>query len=68
MNEQELRELLTLIRGIEHYLERCLKTEQEKNEDRLTKHLQAQGVEVTEEREFWPWNEGNDKETTDWVI
>lgn len=48
MNEHELRELLKLIRGVEHYIEKCLKTEQEKNEDRLKEHLANTGVAVNE--------------------
>lgn len=48
MNEQELRELLKLIRGVEHFIERCLRTEQEKNEERTRKHLEAQGITVTQ--------------------
>lgn len=48
MNESELRELLKLIRGVEHYIEKCLRTEQEKNEDRVKKQLKNAGVSVTE--------------------
>jgi hypothetical protein len=48
VNETELRELLKLIRGVEHYIERCLRTEQEKNEERLAKQLAASGIEVTD--------------------
>jgi len=46
MTEQELRELLKLIRGVEHFIEKCLRTEQEKNEERLKKQLEAQGIEI----------------------
>jgi len=49
MNEQELRELLKLIRGIEHFIERCLRTEKEKNEERLKKQLENSGINITEE-------------------
>lgn len=43
MNEQDIRELLKLIRGIEHFLERCLKTITEKQ-------LKQQGIEVTDDK------------------
>lgn len=46
MTEMELRELLKLIRGVEHYIEKCLRSEQEKNEERAKKHLEAQGIEI----------------------
>ena len=46
MNEQELRELLKLVRGVAHYIERCLKTEQEKNDERMKKQVEAQGIRV----------------------
>jgi hypothetical protein len=49
MNEQETRELLQLMRGVAGYVERCLKTEKEKNEERLKKQLEAVGVEITKE-------------------
>lgn len=41
MNEQDIRELLKLIRGIEHFLERCLKTITEKQ-------LEEKGVEIVQ--------------------
>lgn len=41
MNEQELRELLTLVRGIEHFIVRCLKTLEN------TRSLESQGVVIT---------------------
>lgn len=41
MNEHDVRELLKLVRGIEHFLERCLKTITEKQ-------LKQQGIEITE--------------------
>ena len=44
MNEQEVRELLKLVRGIEHFLERCLKTMTEKQ-------LKSQGIEIVEKGE-----------------
>lgn len=47
MNEQELRDLLKLQRSIVHFIERCLRTEQEKNEDRVKKQLEATGIEIT---------------------
>jgi hypothetical protein len=46
MNESELRELLKLQRGIVHYIERCLKTEKEKNEERIKKQLESTGIEI----------------------
>jgi hypothetical protein len=49
MNEQELRELLKLIRSVEHFIERCLRTEQEKNEERLKQQLSEQGIIFQEE-------------------
>jgi hypothetical protein len=48
VTETELRELLKLIRGVEHYIERCLRTEQEKNEDRVKQQLENSGVTVTD--------------------
>ncbi len=57
MNETEIRELLKLIRGIEHYLERALRTEQEKNEGRLKEQLTAQGIEIDETDKTEDWNE-----------
>lgn len=58
MNEHELRELLKLVRGIEHYIEKCLKTEQEKNEDRLKVHLANAKAQIEEELELVPNREG----------
>ena len=46
MTETELRELLKLVRGVEHYIERCLKTEKEKNEDRIKQQLENAGIEI----------------------
>lgn len=51
MNEQELRELLKLIRGVEHFIERCLRSEQEKNEERTKKVLEAQGIDIVSDEE-----------------
>jgi hypothetical protein len=47
MTETELRELLKLVRAVEHYIEKCLRTEREKNEDRIRNQLDAAGVRVT---------------------
>lgn len=49
MTETELRELLKLVRSVEHYIEKCLRTEQEKNEERIQNQLEAAGVKVTED-------------------
>ena len=54
MNEQELRELLKLIRSVEHFIEKCLRTEQEKNEDRVKQQLENSGITVTTEKEEFP--------------
>lgn len=43
MNEQEVRELLKLIRNVEHYLERCLKVHDTRQQ------LEKQGVVVNDE-------------------
>lgn len=51
MNEHELRELLKLIRGVEHFIERCLRSEQEKNEERTKKVLEAQGIDIVSDEE-----------------
>jgi hypothetical protein len=48
MNEFEVRELLHLLKGVVTYIERCLRTEQEKNEERLKKQLENSGVTVTD--------------------
>jgi len=49
MNEQELRELLKLQRGIVHFIERCLRSEEEKNIERTQRQLEAQGIIVSQE-------------------
>ena len=51
MNEQEIRELLKLVRGIEHYLERALKTITEKQ-------LKEQGVEITSDPTWKDFEDG----------
>lgn len=53
MTETELRDLLKLVRGIEHYIERCLRTEQEKNEDRVKKQLENSGVKFVDDEDSW---------------
>lgn len=50
MNEQELKELLTLVRGIEHFILRCLKTIEN------TRSLEAQGVVIEEDKWEQMWN------------
>lgn len=40
MNEHDVRELLKLVRGIEHFLERCLRTMTEKQ-------LKEKGIQIT---------------------
>jgi hypothetical protein len=49
MNETELREMIKLLKGVVHYMERCLKSEKEKNEERLKKQLENSGVSITDE-------------------
>jgi len=51
MTETELRELLKLVRGVEHYLEKCLRTESEKNEERIKKQLDAAGIKYSNDEE-----------------
>jgi hypothetical protein len=57
MTEQELRELLKLIRGVEHFIERCLKSEQEKNELRMQEQLKASGIQIESNTKDEPYVE-----------
>jgi N-glycosylase/DNA lyase len=51
MNEQELRDILKIVRQLEHYIERCLRTEKEKNEERIKKQLEGTRVLVYDSEE-----------------
>lgn len=48
VSQEELREILKIIRQLEKVIEKALRTEEEKNEERIRKQLEASGISVTD--------------------
>lgn len=53
--EVELAEILKIVRQLERVIENSLKTEREKNEEKLKKQLEAQGIELVDD---FPYSDG----------
>lgn len=53
VSENELRDILKIVRQLERVLEQALRTETEKNEERLKRQLESSGISVEEDLDAW---------------
>lgn len=49
ISEIELRDILKIIRQLERVIEQALRSEEEKNEERLRKQLESQGIAISKD-------------------
>lgn len=48
ISETELRDILKIVRQLERVLENALRSEEEKNQDRIKEQLRQAGVEISD--------------------